>query len=85
MPKLRERNEALDCWVYARAAAAIIGLDRYGEEHWTALGEQLEAHRPAPAAEPGGPAADPGRMPRRPKRRSAWLGEVDTRDWWGRS
>ena len=28
------RNEALDCRVYARAAAAICGLDRFEERHW---------------------------------------------------
>jgi hypothetical protein len=30
--KLRERNEALDIRVYARAAAWIVGLDRWSEE-----------------------------------------------------
>jgi len=29
--KLRERNEALDCRVYARAAAWIVGADRWSE------------------------------------------------------
>jgi phage terminase large subunit GpA-like protein len=29
--KTRERNEALDCYVYARAAAAILGIDRWRE------------------------------------------------------
>ena len=32
--KLRERNEALDCRVYARAAASISGLDRWSERKW---------------------------------------------------
>ena len=32
--KTRERNEALDCYVYARAAAAILGLDRMADRHW---------------------------------------------------
>jgi phage terminase large subunit GpA-like protein len=29
--KLQERNEALDCRVYARAAAWIAGADRWSE------------------------------------------------------
>jgi phage terminase large subunit GpA-like protein len=29
-----ERNEPLDCRVYARAAASIIGMDRFEEQHW---------------------------------------------------
>lgn len=32
--KTRERNEALDCRVYNRAAASIVGIDRFKEEHW---------------------------------------------------
>lgn len=32
--KERERNESLDCRCYARAAASIIGMDRFKPEHW---------------------------------------------------
>lgn len=32
--KTRERNEALDCRIYARAAAAAIGADRWDEARW---------------------------------------------------
>lgn len=35
--KIRERNEALDARVYARACAAIIGMDRMSENAWRAL------------------------------------------------
>jgi len=35
------RNEALDWRVYARAAAAIYGLDRFGERHWRWMEEAL--------------------------------------------
>jgi len=35
--KTRERNEALDCRVYARAAAYVQGLDRAGEQHFADL------------------------------------------------
>ena len=45
--KLRERNEALDCRVYARAAAWIAGIDRWSDEHWASLAADLEASRPA--------------------------------------
>lgn len=38
--KHRERNEALDCRVYARAAAAVCGLDRFTEKNFA----ELEAH-----------------------------------------
>ena len=35
--KIRDRNEALDCRVYARAAASILGIDKFKAEHWQAL------------------------------------------------
>jgi phage terminase large subunit GpA-like protein len=35
------RNEALDCRVYARAAASIYGLDRFEERHWQRMEEAL--------------------------------------------
>ena len=35
------RNEALDCRVYARAAASIYGLDRFDERHWRRMEEAL--------------------------------------------
>lgn len=38
--KKYERNEPLDCRVYARAAAAIIGMDRWTETNWL---EQAQA------------------------------------------
>ena len=44
--KMRERNEALDCYVYARAAASAAGLDRFEERHWRELERQLGIERP---------------------------------------
>jgi len=35
--KQYERNEVLDCAVLARAAAAVFGIDRFGEEDWAQL------------------------------------------------
>lgn len=51
------RNEPLDCRVYARAAAAIVGIDRFRERDWDALAKQFgpvqkrkEATKKAPEA-----------------------------------
>jgi phage terminase large subunit GpA-like protein len=45
--KTRPRNEALDCRVYARAAVALVGADRWSDERWDE--ERLgHATRPAP-------------------------------------
>ncbi len=47
--KMRERNEALDCYVYARAAAAAAGLDRFEDRHWQELEKQLGTDPPVDA------------------------------------
>lgn len=39
--QMRERNEALDCRVYARAAAWIAGADRWEDAKWTVLEDQV--------------------------------------------
>ena len=41
-----DRNEALDCRIYARAAAAMVGLDRMKDEHFDALTGKI-APKPA--------------------------------------
>lgn len=38
---IRPRVEVLDCTVYARAAAYLYGVDRFGEEQWQAIEESL--------------------------------------------
>ena len=58
--KLRERNEALDCRVYARAAAWIAGADRWGEEKWRDLERQVGSLDPSNTAAPETTASDPG-------------------------
>jgi phage terminase large subunit GpA-like protein len=46
--KMRERNEALDCRVYARAAAARVGIDRFQEKHWSEWERKVTPALPAP-------------------------------------
>ena len=82
--KTRERNEALDCRVYARAAAAIFGVDRFQEKHWAALEQQLGT-APQPAAKkPSKPAPKDTdeNVATKPKRKS-WLGPRSG-SWLGR-
>jgi phage terminase large subunit GpA-like protein len=59
------QNHALDCRVYARAAAFLAGLDRFTDSDWTAR-ENLLAP-PVAAVK-----AAAGRRRRRPKRRG-WI------------
>jgi phage terminase large subunit GpA-like protein len=40
-PLPNRRNEALDARVYARAGAAIFGMDRFTEEDWQVLEKNL--------------------------------------------
>jgi phage terminase large subunit GpA-like protein len=53
--QLRERNEALDCRVYARAAAWIAGVDRMPANAWS--GVQQRANPPAQVQKPDQPTA----------------------------
>jgi len=55
--KMRERNEALDTRVYARAAAWILGADRFDERMWRQLEKQagVETAVTAQGAEPDKP------------------------------
>ena len=83
--KMRERNEALDCYVYARAAASAAGLDRFEERHWRELERQLGVAPPPDAPPPihdielneatpsGGLAASGTRNTGRRVIRSRWL------------
>ncbi|MBW7950796.1 MAG: phage terminase large subunit family protein [Pseudorhodoplanes sp.] len=86
--KLRERNEALDCRVYARAAAWIVGADRWTEAKWCDLEEQVRPRNPVPLSPQTGKThiatardtadATAGVLSPAPivagKRRSDWLG-----------
>jgi len=78
--KMRERNEALDCYVYARAAATASGLDRFEDRHWQELERQLGLSPPETLTEStdeathsGGLAVSGVRKPGRQLIRSRWL------------
>lgn len=56
--KVYERNEALDTWVYARAAACKFGIDRFDDSEWSKL--EASICSPASASEPIQQSADVG-------------------------
>ncbi len=62
--KLRERNEALDCRVYARAAAWILGADRWSDRQWDELARQVAAPEPDAPAVSAPKSARPARQRR---------------------
>ena len=66
--KTYERNEALDCRNYARAASAMIGIDRFTEKYWDALegrnvpvetSIEVETPKETPPPKPVAPTAKP--------------------------
>ena len=65
--KLRERNEALDARVYARAAAWIAGLDRWSDERWAEAEREVSVETVRRTAA----ETDGGVDPRSP---DGWLG-----------
>ena len=60
--KNRDRNEKLDCWCYARAAAVQFGIERFGEKHWRKLERALGIQPPPDQTEEKG-------APKKPRRR----------------
>jgi phage terminase large subunit GpA-like protein len=42
--KINERNEMLDTYVYARAVASILGIDRYTDADWDERLETLKSN-----------------------------------------
>jgi phage terminase large subunit GpA-like protein len=52
---MRERNEALDCRVYARAAASRIGIERFQEKHWADFERRVAAPPVRDGAKPPAP------------------------------
>ena len=67
---LRERNEALGCRVYARAAAWIAGADRLAEDGWAELERRVNDHE-----------KDAAEFSRRPRARRRRVGRVGGARW----
>lgn len=77
--KIRDRNEALDCRILARVAAAGVGMDRFKEEHWKNLANQVRVLVPEkdknPQEEPQNPPKIEPISPEKPRirRPNSWL------------
>ncbi len=54
--KIRDRNEALDCRVYARAAAWLVGIDWFHERKWKELEQQVGVVKDEEGLQPDKPA-----------------------------
>jgi phage terminase large subunit GpA-like protein len=75
--KTYERNEALDCRNYARAAANMIGLDRFKEEDWLNLEGQVHQ-----AVRPNNQTDSSTREPVRGSRPSSFWGSNGRKSYW---
>lgn len=71
--KTRERNEALDCRVYARAVAWLMGVDRWDDARWDDLEAQLNVAEPEKEEQPAGLPRQRRRQPAQ-KRGDEWFG-----------
>src|ERR1700722_668275 len=61
--KTRDRNEAIDARSYARAAAAVYGMDRFNDGIWSGLEDRVEemSKRVGQPQQPAAPAGPPQR------------------------
>ena len=71
-------NHALDCRIYARAAAAVVGLDRFTDGDWRKLeaviGESPKPPSPTAPAAASSASAPPASKPSgQPARRQRWI------------
>ena len=78
--RTRDRNEALDCRVYARAAAWLMGMDRWNEDRWETLAAQLLPGRTETPSLPAGQPQRPRDTPP-PPRSSGWMGDRRKGNW----
>lgn len=81
--KVYERNEQLDCRVYARAAAAMFGMDRFTEFEWLTLEGQApsvkqEESYSAPIAPPSMERA----RDRGPEKSDFWARQREKKKFW---
>lgn len=67
--KFRDRNEALDCRVYARAAATRLGLDRKKEDRLKGLARKHSANKKPVSAPPSADTEDAAPKKQRRKRK----------------
>ena len=74
--KTRDRNEALDCRIYARAAAIALGVELWSESRWQKLQAQVmgETKISNTAGPPSAPSKSITRNTRRRKSRSSIMG-----------
>lgn len=80
--KSRDRNEALDCRVYARSVAWLMGIDRWDDAKWADLETQLvvpDRGAVEPAGKTGRRVARPEK-PKKPGRSQDWFGKQQ-KDW----
>jgi phage terminase large subunit GpA-like protein len=69
--KIHERNEALDCRVYSRAAASMFGIDRMKDENWDALEGKYDL--PPPSKPVNTPSLPDKKLPPEPARTGGFL------------
>jgi phage terminase large subunit GpA-like protein len=76
--KIRNRNEALDCRVYARAAAIALGVEHWSDKKWEKIVGNVGAKitRPADISLPAGDVSQKSlsRQIRKRKSRSSIMG-----------
>jgi phage terminase large subunit GpA-like protein len=79
--KTRERNEALDCRVYARAATAAMGMDGWGDGRWDRMADGMASVPPLPPTASAAAVASPA-QPTQPARQEAQTPYIPYRPRW---
>lgn len=78
--KSRDRNEALDCRVYARSVAWLMGIDRWEDARWADLEAQLVVPDAANVEEAAGKPRRQVRTEKKKPGQKDWFGKQQ-KDW----
>lgn len=82
--KIHERNEPLDCRIYARAAAAMFGIDRFSVVDWDRLEGKYDLPKPKVPVKPEGNSPEkktPERREENPKS-DFWARQNQKNNFW---
>ncbi len=79
--KIHERNEPLDCRVYARAAASMFGIDRFTDKDWNVLLGHYELPTPKKIEEKV-PESKQIQSLSEGKKPNSWIREDKRKNFW---
>jgi phage terminase large subunit GpA-like protein len=82
--KIHERNEPLDCRIYARAAASMFGMDRFSVRDWDQLEGKNDVPKPKVTEEAQRVAVDKDNLTKKSEqpKNDYWARQKQKKSFW---